>query len=126
MTSQSYKASGKYTLGGVLLFLAGGLIGGFFLGAGYIYLLGLVSNMVLRSLVVVLYLFAISGWLVLLVRKAKIRNTRVVLLLSILVLLIAYYSSWVFYVNLVQYIETHIKSMAVIKALRKLCLEETA
>ena len=32
----------------------------------------------------------------------------------------------IFYVNLVQYIETHIKSMAVIKALRKLCLEETA
>ena len=31
----------------------------------------------------------------------------------------------IFYVNLVQYIETHIKSMAVIKALRKLCLEET-
>ena len=32
----------------------------------------------------------------------------------------------VFYVSLLQYIETHIKSMAVIKALRKLCLGETA
>lgn len=102
MTSQSYKASGKYTLGGILLFLVGGLIGGFFLGAAYIYMLGLVSNMVLRSLVVVLYLGMVSGWLVLLVRGAKIRNTRVVLLLSIVVLFLTYYNSWVFYVNLVQ------------------------
>ena len=32
----------------------------------------------------------------------------------------------IFYVNLVQHVETHIKSMAVIKALRRLCLGETA
>lgn len=31
-----------------------------------------------------------------------------------------------FYVNLVQDIETHIKSLAVIRALRRLCLGETA
>ena len=31
-----------------------------------------------------------------------------------------------FYVNLIQCIETHIKSTAVVKALRKLCLGETA
>lgn len=32
----------------------------------------------------------------------------------------------IFYANLVQHIETHIKSMTAIKALRKLCLGETA
>ena len=32
----------------------------------------------------------------------------------------------IFYVNLVRHVETHIKSMAVIKALRRLCLGETA
>lgn len=32
----------------------------------------------------------------------------------------------IFYVNLVQHIETHIKSMAIIKTLQKLCLGETA
>lgn len=102
MTTQSYKASGKYTFGGVLLFLVGGLIGSFILGAGYIYLLGLVSNMVLRSLVVAGYILAVSGWLILLVRKGKTRNTRVVLLMASIVLLLSYYNSWVVYINFVQ------------------------
>lgn len=101
MTSRSYKASGKYTLGGALVMLVGGLLGGFVLGAAYIYLLGIVSNMLLRCLVVVGFVIAISGWLVFLVRAAKIRNTRIVLLISIIVLLLTYYSSWVFYIHLV-------------------------
>ncbi len=32
----------------------------------------------------------------------------------------------IFYINLVQHIETQIKSMAIIKALRMLCLRETS
>ena len=102
MIGQSYKASGQYTAGNVAIFLAGGLGIGFLLGAAYIYLLGLISNMLLRSLVVVGYVFSISGSLIWLVRKTKIRNTRIVLLVTVLILFISYYSSWVFFVNLVQ------------------------
>lgn len=101
MTSRSYKASGKYTFGGVLLLLLGGLLGGFGLGAAYIYLLGIVANMLLRCLVVVGFVAIMSGWMVFLVRTAKIRNTRVVLLISSIVLLLTWYSSWVFYILLV-------------------------
>ncbi len=101
MTSRSYKASGKYTFGGVLLLLLGGLLGGFVLGAVYIYLLGIVANMLLRCLVVVGFVALISCWMVFLVRIAKIRNTRIVLLLSSVVLLLTWYSSWVFYILLV-------------------------
>ena len=95
MIGQSYKASGKYTSSSVAIFLVSGLLIGFLLSAVYIYLLGLISNMFLRSLVVVGYIFSISWSLIFLVRKTEIRNTRVVLLLTIFVLLIAYYSSWV-------------------------------
>ena len=102
MIGQSYKASGKYTSSSVAIFLVSGLLIGFLLSAVYIYLLGLISNMFLRSLVVVGYIFSISWSLIFLVRKTEIRNTRVVLLLTIFVLLIAYYSSWVLFVNLVQ------------------------
>ena len=101
LTGKSYKASGKYTFVGVLLVLIGGLAGCFLLGAAYTYLLGLLSNMALRFLVIFGYLAALSGWLILLVRKARIRNTRVVLLLSIIILLATYYSNWVLYVHLV-------------------------
>ena len=101
MTSRSYKASGKYTFGGVLLLSVGGLLGGFVLGAAYIYLLGIVANMLLRCLVVVGFVVAMSGWLIFLVRVAKIRNTHIVLLLAGIVLLLTYYSSWVFYILLV-------------------------
>lgn len=102
MIGQSYKASGKYTPGSIAVFLAVGLLAGFLLGAAYIYLLGFVSNMLLRSLVIAGYLFAMSGCLILLVRKTRIRNTRVVLLVTLVILLLSYYSNWVFFVNLVQ------------------------
>ena len=101
MTNRSYKASGKYTFGGALLLLVVGLLGGFVLGAAYIYLLGIVANMLLRCLVVVGFVALMSGWLVSLVRITKIRNTRVVLILSSIVLLLTWYSSWVFYILLV-------------------------
>ena len=101
MTGRSYKASGKYTFGGAMLLLIGGLLGGFVLGASYIYLLGIISNMLLRCLVVVGFVVALSSWLVFLTRRAKIRNTRVVLLLAGIVLFITNYSSWVFYILLV-------------------------
>jgi len=101
LTGRSYKASGKYTFGGAMLLLIGGLLGGFVLGASYIYLLGIISNMLLRCLVVVGFVVALSSWLVFLTRRAKIRNTRVVLLLAGIVLFITNYSSWVFYILLV-------------------------
>lgn len=101
MTNRSYKASGKYTIGGVLLLLIGGLLGGFVLGAAYIYLLGIVANMLLRCLVVVGFVTLMSGWLISLVRIAKIRNTRIVFGLSGIILLLTWYSSWVFYILLV-------------------------
>ncbi len=101
MTGRSYKASGKYTFGGAMLLLIGGLLGGFVLGASYIYLLGIVANMLLRCLIVVGFIAAISGWLIFLTRRAKIRNTRIVLLLAGIVLFVTNYSSWVFYILLV-------------------------
>ena len=101
MTGRSYKASGKYTFGGAMLLLIGGLLGGFVLGASYIYLLGIVANMLLRCLVVVGFVAAMTGWLLFLTRRAKIRNTRVVLLLTGIVLFLTNYSSWVFYILLV-------------------------
>ena len=101
MTNRSYKASGKYTLGGALLLLVGGLFGGFVLGAAYIYLLGIVANMLLRCLVVVGFVVLMSCWLVCLVRIAKIRNTRIVLIFSSIILLLTWYSSWIFYILLV-------------------------
>lgn len=50
---------------------------------------------------VVGFVVALSSWLVFLTRRAKIRNTRVVLLLAGIVLFITNYSSWVFYILLV-------------------------
>lgn len=101
MTNRSYKASGKYTFASVLMLLIGGLLGGFVLGAVYIYLLGIVANMLLRCLIVVGFVVLMSSWLVLLVRITKIRNTRIVLLMSSIILLLTWYSSWVFYILLV-------------------------
>ena len=98
----SYKASGRYSIAGLLGFWIGALLGGILLSAGYVYLLGLVSNLLLRVLVVVGYDVAISGWLIWLVRKTKIRNTRVVLFSSIVLLLLAYYNNWAIYVMFVQ------------------------
>lgn len=102
MTSQSYKASGRYSYGSILLYLICGLLGGFILGAAYVYLLGYLSNMLLRSLVLIGLVVLLSGYLVLLVRVTKIRNTKIVMLLSIIILLLVYYNNWVVYVNLVQ------------------------
>ena len=101
MTNRSYKASGKYTFASVLMLLIGGLLGGFVLGAVYIYLLGIVANMLLRCLIVVGFVVLMSSWLVLLVRITKIRNTRIVLLMSSIILLLTWYSSWIFYILLV-------------------------
>ena len=51
----SYKASGRYSIAGLFGFWIGALLGGILLSAGYVYLLGLVSNLLLRVLVVVGY-----------------------------------------------------------------------
>ena len=57
----SYKASGRYSIAGLLGFWIGALLERILLSAGYVYLLGLVSNLLLRVLVVVGYDVAISG-----------------------------------------------------------------
>ena len=102
MAYQTYRPSGKVPFFGLLLFIVCGLAGCFLIEAGYVYLMRIFGNLLLRVLVIAANLILHGLWLIWLSRVGRIRRPKLVRLLSIVILLIAFYFGRCVYVNLIQ------------------------
>lgn len=97
----SYHESGRCSVLSAVLFVSVSFVGVFLVQVLYIYLMGFVSPLILRLLILAAALWAqiliLSG----LAKSFRIRNIRAVRILSLIVLLICFYAGRCVYVNLV-------------------------
>ena len=102
MLHKNYKPSGKVTFWGILLFVLLGLAGCCLIESAYVILMGFVSNVFLR-LVIVAFCVILSGWwIVALGRIGKLRRPKLIRIMALIILIISFYMSRCVYVDLVQ------------------------
>lgn len=102
MEYKTYKPSGKAPVGGVLFFLIAGILFTFTAEIFYVNLMGFVTNIFLRILVIGTYLLSVCLVLLFLVRAARIRRPGLVRGMILAVMLLSWYFGRGIYVNLIQ------------------------
>ena len=101
MRYKAYQPSGKSPASGIVLLLLLSFLGAFLIEVCYVYLLGFLSNLLLRFLTVVGAVALLCFWIMYVTRWAKIRNIKVVRIVSLIGLILAFYASRCVYVDLV-------------------------
>ncbi len=101
MRYKAYQPSGKSPASGIVLLLLLSFLGAFLIEVCYVYLLGFLSNLFLRFLTVVGAVALLCFWIMYVTRWAKIRSIKVVRIVSLIGLILAFYASRCVYVDLV-------------------------
>ena len=101
MRYKAYRPSGITPISGVILLLIGCFLGAFLAQTVYVYLLGFVSNLLLRFLVVAGVVALICYICAKLTEVCKVRSRRVVRIVVFVALLLAFYAGRCVYVDLV-------------------------
>lgn len=102
MLHRNYRSSGKAPAAGVVLFVVLGLLCCTILEAVYVYLMGFLTNLFLRLLTLCAVLVLSGMSLTLGMRLGKLRNPRLVRILSASILAISYYAGRCVYVSMAQ------------------------
>ena len=101
MRYKAYRPSGIIPAGGLVLMILGGFLGAFLVESVYVYLLGFLSNLVIRFLVVFCVVLGLCYFMAKLTVLSKIRNRRAVRIVALVAMILAFYASRCVYVDLV-------------------------
>jgi hypothetical protein len=99
MTNLYYKPSGKFTLSGIALGFAGGLINGLVLAFFYSYIISYIPFVYLNFLCTIGYSVLLGFIIGSLMRWGKVRNRWVGVLVAIIVAAVSLYFSWAIWVS---------------------------
>lgn len=102
MAKLRYKPSGKVSFWGIIKMLFWGTIGSGTLLSAYVYAIGWMPNLALRTIVLLLTAFLISRWMRRLTKTGKFRSPVAAYWLSHLAVLMGWYVHWAVYTVMVQ------------------------
>ena len=102
MIYETYKESGKVPVPGLILYIVLGLFGSYLILSAYCQFICSFPAVLFRLAGMAVSLFLICLWLVFLCGLAKIRRSRLVRILTLVMLLAAYYASRGVYITLVK------------------------